>query len=475
LLDEHDIGSIKDETADAAFKLMMIADAACEGVGFVAQSNTRPFADFVLQAHLDYLEKRDGNGEEPLLPWIPTSLCRMVPTSEVCVQPKTMTAQVGCTLRSLSHHLALLPSRSEVETNWCIGVYGREPKVIKPQPLNLLIVPFPYRVNGGCFIPGPPCQPSRSGDSACNWRFFSMNQRWLMQSRNRELSGEDLGRFFEDLIEEAKNEVDRVHGLILPELALDERRAKDVVDYFVRANVDLDLFITGVEATIDSRKMNQVRSFLFTQESGTLQVYAEWYQSKHHRWKLDRQQIVRYHLGDRLNPDQFWWEQIDIANRACTFYVFRRGMSLATLICEDLARIDPVQAAIRAVGPNLVIALLMDGPQLEQRWSGRYATVLADDPGSAVLTLSSLGLIARSSSGDDGRSREIAMWKGAEGVAKELRLPSKAHALLLTLSSTNEINHTLDGRSDEGSTHKLWLSGVRGIRHANAPAWAKTD
>jgi len=71
----------------------------------------------------------------------------------------------------------------------------------------------------------------------------------------------------------------------------------------------------------------------------------------------------------------------------CTFYVFRYGMSMATLICEDLARIDPVQTVIRAIGPNLVIALLMDGPQWQRRWSGRYATVLADDPGSAVLSV----------------------------------------------------------------------------------------
>jgi hypothetical protein len=51
---------------------------------------------------------------------------------------------------------------------------------------------------------------------------------------------------------------------------------------------------------------------------------------------------------------------------------------------------------MNAIGPNLVIALLMDGPQLENRWPARYATVLAEDPGSAVLTVTSLGMVRRS-------------------------------------------------------------------------------
>jgi len=52
---------------------------------------------------------------------------------------------------------------------------------------------------------------------------------------------------------------------------------------------------------------------------------------------------------------------------------------LTVLICEDLARLDPVNDLVRAVGPNLVMSLLMDGPQLTTRWPARYATVLADD------------------------------------------------------------------------------------------------
>ena len=147
---------------------------------------------------------------------------------------------------------------------------------------------------------------------------------------------------------------------------------------------------------------------------------------------------------------------------------------MATLICEDLARVDPVQAVIRSVGPNLVIALLMDGPQLERRWGGRYATVLADDPGSAVLTLTSVGMLARSGRPGEPPPREIALWKGYEGVAQELKLPSGNHALLLTVTHRSEEHFTLDGRSDHGVTSRLEVSGVHGIRYpGEPPEWAR--
>jgi len=41
------------------------------------------------------------------------------------------------------------------------------------------------------------------------------------------------------------------------------------------------------------------------------------------------------------------------------FTVIRPGAALAVLICEDLARFDPVLPVINAVGPNLVISLLL--------------------------------------------------------------------------------------------------------------------
>ena len=107
-------------------------------------------------------------------------------------------------------------------------------------------------------------------------------------------------------------------------------------------------------------------------------------QDKHHPWRLDRNQIRQYSLGGRLDPNVQWWEDIAIRRREVWFNVYLPWLSFCVLICEDLARQEPVSSLVRAVGPSLVIALLMDGPQLQSRWPSRYASVLADDPGSSV-------------------------------------------------------------------------------------------
>ena len=61
---------------------------------------------------------------------------------------------------------------------------------------------------------------------------------------------------------------------------------------------------------------------------------------------------------------------------------------------ENLARLDEVAELLRDVGPSVVVTILLDGPQLASRWTARYASVLADDPGTAVLTLTASGLLA---------------------------------------------------------------------------------
>lgn len=150
-------------------------------------------------------------------------------------------------------------------------------------------------------------------------------------------------------------------------------------------------------------------------------------------------------------------------------FVVNRGHEVITaLVCEDLARNDPVMPLLNAVGPNLVVALLMDGPQLISRWPGRYATVLSDDPGSAVLTVTSLGMVMRSRApdkpmpGNNGR-RCIAIWREPDQGAQELDLPDGAHALVLALSSHPVRQTALDLRDDANMGFRLELSAVRAI------------
>jgi hypothetical protein len=120
-------------------------------------------------------------------------------------------------------------------------------------------------------------------------------------------------------------------------------------------------------------------------------------------------------------------------------------MVLVALVCEDLAQNDEIAQLIRSVGPTGVNVGLLDGPQLTSRWSARYASVLADDPGSAVLTLSSFGMVQRSRPQGREASRVIALWKDPTGV-REIPLEPGAHAVLLTVSMDRATRYTADRR-----------------------------
>src|SRR5208337_4302524 len=138
--------------------------------------------------------------------------------------------------------------------------------------------------------------------------------------------------------------------------------------------------------------------------------------------------------GSTLHPGANWWEDIRVADRRLMLVTLKPWLTLCVLLCEDLARPDPLGDVIRSVGPNLVISLLMDGPQLSNRWPGRYAPTLADDPGCSVLTMTSLGMsdLSKAPAGVQSRSDCIALWKDARtGTAKEITLPAGADALVL--------------------------------------------
>jgi hypothetical protein len=187
-------------------------------------------------------------------------------------------------------------------------------------------------------------------------------------------------------------------------------------------------------------------------------------QSKHHRWKLDEAQIRQYGLGSRLSVDKKWWEHVSLGDRRLLFVSFP-ALVMSVLICEDLARPDPVGDLIRAVGPNLVIALLMDGPQLKGRWPERYAMALADDPGSSVLSLTSLGMstLSRPVQGAS-HPRIVALWKDRTGTSTEIELPEGCGGIVVSLSFQFQEEWTADGRRDYGWAVCPTLSGVRPVK-----------
>jgi hypothetical protein len=260
------------------------------------------------------------------------------------------------------------------------------------------------------------------------------------------------------LLKSARKTVDRIDGVVFPELALTTNEYLKIRAYLKKENVFL---ICGVRAP--------GRNFLRVDIPITIAVGRRTInelmghtQNKHHRWYLDERQIVQYGLGSCLNIDWKWWEHTLIRDRELIFVALNEWLTICPLICEDLARQDPVAELVRAVGPNLVIALLMDGPQLSSRWPARYATVLADDPGSSVLTLTSLGMCSLSRPPTiQTPSRAVGLWKDANtGIAVPIELPSDADGVILSLSATLRNEWAADGRDDQESTGYPALSGM---------------
>jgi hypothetical protein len=403
--------------------LLAAADEASGGIGIVD-------ADVELDKYYDLtLAYLEGNQSGC------SSLCQMINASSAMVLPKLHTPQSGITLRSLSHNLALW-DRPEVRPIWR---QLRMPNV--KHGFNLLVLPWPLEVDPSTFQPqsvDAEQMPGRFG-------FFSYIPP--------KASGDYVGRVTE-LVRRARVKVGRLDGIVFPELSLR-------IDDFQQLKAALPglLIIGGVGGEGADGKFG-VNSVMVGLDIG--EGKHEYTQHKHHRWRLESGQIEQYGLGCGLDGRmKWWWESLTIQRRDCTFFSVNPWLTFCVLICEDLARQDPVAELVRTVGPNLVIGLLMDGPQLGTRWSARYATVLADDPRCSVLTVTSAGLVDLTRSQGLTGSRSIALWKDAlSREAKEIILDQQSEGILLSLSCEFAEEWSADGRSDTGQTGYLRLSGI---------------
>jgi hypothetical protein len=190
-------------------------------------------------------------------------------------------------------------------------------------------------------------------------------------------------------------------------------------------------------------------------------------QNKHNRWSLDEDQVEQYHLGAALHPHIRWWEAMDVPRKAIQF-VEVAELVQAWLVCEDLAHNDDIAQLIRSVGPTVVLTVLLDGPQLTSRWTSRYASVLADDPGSAVLTLTSYGMVERSRPHGREASRVIAMWKDPTRGVREIPLEPGAHAVLLTVAMDRATRFSADGRWPIDNSTSCSAVAVHQVRASSA-------
>lgn len=430
----------------AALDLLTLADEACSGVGFFPPDSPRN-QPAVIVANAIVAAQEDIDRELHM----PLSVCRAVPPDVACVLPKALTPEVGCTVRSLSLNVALLPSAAMVGAEWYISTDKPSLGARAPahEPFNLLLVPFPYEILGSDFLPDGPA-PDGDADG-----YFTLRQGWLPPTKN---TG-DVSTLIGGLIAEAEVDGGIVHAVVLPETAL----AREMVDHLARDLARrfplLELLVCGtLGRQSDGMAINE--AVVIRMADG--EAASTLVQKKHHRWRLTPSQIRQYGLSANLPGTADRWENIAVSGRRIQFGVNRREAVVAALVCEDLARFDPVLPVVNAVGPNLVLALLMDGPQLLSRWPGRYATVLADDPGSAVLTLTSLGMLKRARRPNEGVNRCIALWKDQGGDARELVLPDGSGALLLQLRTELRRQKTLDLRS-EGNVVTYRFAEVRDV------------
>jgi hypothetical protein len=89
---------------------------------------------------------------------------------------------------------------------------------------------------------------------------------------------------------------------------------------------------------------------------------------------------------------------------------------------------------------------------------------LADDPGSSILTVTSLGMALRSVPPGMKPRPTVALWKDPAEGAREIDLEPGAEAVVLTVAAEFVEEFTADGRTDHGAAVRLVLAGIQQIR-----------
>lgn len=349
------------------------------------------------------------------------------------VHQKSTVCQSGVSLSSMTHFIALIRPEITLKT---VERYGGE----SDEVLNLLILPWPINIDMLSF---KPVKDQTMLEMEKDFGFFS-----YQPSDPIELID------IVDYVRKAVNLIGHIDLLVLPECALEYNKTTELAKLLFKDSQDnqyqCPAFITGTYEVINSGYgRNQLTMFVppdSEDEEYGIEIPNILTQNKHHRWYLDRPQIFNYKLGSYLSPSRKWWEYIEVSDRSLINYrCHSQAIQIIPLICEDLARQDPVAPSVRALGPSLIVALLLDGAQLKNRWPGRYASFLSEDPGSGVLTVTPLGMTLRADGTGFPPSRTIAFWS-EPGAYRELSLDKDAKAMILTLEKRKLTQWTADGR-----------------------------
>jgi hypothetical protein len=430
---------------EALLTLHAIADEACAGLGVALNSSDG--RGCVYRARGRELLARTG------------SLAR-IQSHFMRVLPKVRTPPSGTSLRSLSRYACVHPPG--VEVRWYRVPVRRAGTTPRARHANVLLLPWPLRVRESDFR---PLEGSVQELAKEPFGFFEF-------APSERLDLDLVGR----TILAARDEVDSVDVVVLPESAVEEGDLNDLEALLDRYGVAA--LITGVrQRSLQPGRLpgNWVHSSYSPrlEKSGSLPTSPceQWFrirQNKHHRWSLDERQVDQYHLGGALHPHIRWWEAMEVPRRTIQFAELGDEVTVVSLVCEDLAQIDDVAEVIRSVGPTVVITPLLDGPQLTSRWAARYASVLADDPGSAVLTLTSYGMVQRSRPHDRQLAPVVALWKDPVRGTREIPLEAGAHGVLLTLCGDYTTRRSADGRRPVDDVTRYFDVAVQQIQATTA-------
>jgi hypothetical protein len=427
-------------TCEILLTLHAIADEACAGLGAALDGTNRKGC--VYRAHARELLARTG------------SLAR-IDSRFLRVLPKLRNPPAGTSWRSFSRYACV--NDSNVSTQWHKVPVRRAGTDARARHANVLLLPWPLRVRESDFRPVQSSIPMSDKEPFGFFEFVPAEKL-------------DLG-LLEHLIVAAKDEADSVDVVMLPESAVDETEI-DALEALLDTH-GVVMLITGVRQRLTPEKLPS--NWVHTGVSPRLEKGApsrsstaeQWFhirQNKHHRWSLDETQIYQYHLGGSLHPHIRWWEAMEVPRSSLQFVELGDGITLVFLVCEDLAQIDNVAEIVRSVGPTIVVTPLLDGPQLSSRWAARYASVLADDPGSAVMTLTSYGMVQRCRPRGRDSSRVIGLCKDPVRGLREVALEPGAQGVLLTLCGDRALRYSADGRDPANNVTEYFAVNVCQIR-----------
>ncbi|HEY7793093.1 MAG TPA: hypothetical protein VIA10_03705 [Gaiellaceae bacterium] len=403
------------ELTEALLTLHAAADEACAGIGASARHS---WFEALAWRRL----QEDG------------TLAR-ISSARVRILPKTHLSPHGISIRSLSRHAAL--SYESVDVRWrSVG----PPSVLRPE-LGIVLVPWPLAIEAHDFRPVAPAAIANM--DADVYGFFEF-------APEEPVDGDALRA----LLVAALAGPECVDAVVFPEGSLAPADL-DVVEHVLDEH-GVRFLVAGVRGRHDGGFARNYLHFGVRRPSG----WEHYEQDKHHRWCLDGRQIEQYHLTRSLSAGKLWWEAMDVRERILHVFDLGLGVTATPLVCEDLARLDEAAELVRRLGPSLVVALLLDGPQLASRWPCRYASILADEPGSSVLTLTAFGMVARSRPPGAAPSRVIAHWNNRVDGLREIGLAPGAAAVLLTASVESSTLWTADGRR-HADVPGLRLTGVR--------------